>query len=61
MANPGNFGYWQANEQPPEPPQGVNTGNFAYWQTNEQPPIYSDAESTAAPDKTWGWGWQGIG
>jgi len=39
MADPGTFEYWQAGEQPPQPPESVDSGTFEYWQAGEQPPI----------------------
>jgi len=39
MADAGTFEYWQAGEQPPQPPESVDSGTFEYWQAGEQPPI----------------------
>lgn len=40
----GGFDYWQAGEQPPLAPLGVDSGGFDYWQAQEQPPFLSQAE-----------------
>jgi len=44
MADAGTFEYWQAGEQPPQPPESVDSGTFEYWQAGEQPPVYAGAD-----------------
>jgi hypothetical protein len=64
MGDAGTFEFWQNTEQPPAAPQHVDCGTFEYWQNGELPPVLDNgtppAIGGAAPDRGWGWGWQGT-
>lgn len=65
MADMGGFEYWDANEQPLEPPLHLDSGTFEYWDANEQPPILDPAPAgnggdAFAPMRGWGWGFVGA-